>query len=199
MKGHILIVPVAVLATATAVTNLAAQTSNRPSTPDPGFVPNTGQINPGHAAEPWRASTAPDQQPSQEEARAALMMADDGAPSAGGPGPIGATMGTMPEKFSHRNELLNRVPVSAWPLPLNQQQREQIYKAVMAENTQPPAGAAALRPGSFLTYEQTLNERPLPQSVAGIDGLQGLEYVKGKDKVLLVRPPNGIVVDEITL
>jgi hypothetical protein len=59
------------------------------------------------------------------------------------------------------------------------------YKAVMADNTQPPVGAAALRPGSFLTYEQTLNEQPLPQSVAGIDGLQGLKYVKGKDKVLL--------------
>ena len=199
MKGHILIVPVVVLATTTALTNLAAQTIDRPPTLDPGFVPNTGQINPGHAAEPWSATTALVQQPSQEEARAALMMPDDGAPSTAGPGPIGATMATMPEKFSHRNELLNHVPVSAWTLLLNQQQREQIYKAVMADNTQPPAGAAALRPGSFLTYEQTLNEQPLPESVAGIDGLQGLKYVKGKDKVLLVRPPNGIVVDEITL
>jgi hypothetical protein len=35
--------------------------------------------------------------------------------------------------------------------------------------------------------------------VAGIDGLQGLKYVKGNDKVLLVRPPNRFVVDEIIL
>jgi Protein of unknown function (DUF1488) len=35
--------------------------------------------------------------------------------------------------------------------------------------------------------------------VADTDSLHGLQYVKGKDKVLLVRPPNGIVVDEITM
>jgi len=40
---------------------------------------------------------------------------------------------------------------------------------------------------------------PLPQAVAGIDGLQGLKYVKGTDKVLLVRPSNGIVVDQVTM
>jgi hypothetical protein len=28
-------------------------------------------------------------------------------------------------------------------------------------------------------------------------GLQGLQYVKGKDKVLLVRPSTGKVVDEV--
>jgi hypothetical protein len=32
-----------------------------------------------------------------------------------------------------------------------------------------------------------------------MDPLHGLQYVKAKDKVLLVRPPNGIVVDEITM
>ena len=69
----------------------------------------------------------------------------------------------------------------------------------MADSSQPPAEASALKPGSFLTYEQTLDEHPLPQEVAAIDGLQGLKYVKGKDKVLLVRPPNGFVVDEISL
>ena len=42
---------------------------------------------------------------------------------------------------------------------------------------------------------------PLPESLAGIDGLRGLKYVKGKDKVqvLLVRPSTGIVVDEVTM
>jgi len=41
--------------------------------------------------------------------------------------------------------------------------------------------------------------RPLPESLAAIDGLQGLKYVKGKDKVLLVRPSTGIVVDEVAI
>ena len=228
MKGRILIVPAAVLATATAVAIVAAQASDRSPTVDPGFVPNTGQINPGHAAEPW--SDAPPQapQPSQEEARAALMAPDNGAPSAGpgstsapngaeqlttgstsasttaaapasSPGPIGATTQTMPAKFSQRNDVLDRVPTTAWPLPLNEEQRRQIFNSVMADGSPPAAGAAALKPGSSLSFEQTLDLHPLPGAVADMDGLHGLQYVKGKDKVLLVRPPNGIVVDEITL
>ena len=228
MKGHILIVPAAVLATATAVAIVAAQASDRSPTVDPGFVPNTGQINPGHAAEPW--SDAPPQapQPSQEEARAALMAPDNGAPSAGpgstsapngaeqlttgstsasttaaapasSPGPIGATTQTMPAKFSQRNDVLDRVPTTAWPLPLNEEQRRQIFNSVMADGSPPAAGAAALKPGSSLSFEQMLDLHPLPGAVADMDALHGLQYVKGKDKVLLVRAPNGIVVDEIAL
>ena len=40
---------------------------------------------------------------------------------------------------------------------------------------------------------------PLPQALAAMDGLQGLDYVKGKDKVLLVRLSTGIFVDEVTM
>ena len=228
MKGRILIVPAAVLATATAVAIVAAQASDRSPTVDPGFVPNTGQINPGHAAEPWSDALPRAPQPSQEEARAALMMPDNGAPSAGpgstpapngaeqlttgstsasttaaapasSPGPIGATTQTMPAKFSQRNDVLDRVPPTAWPLPLNEEQRRQIFNSVMADGSPPAAGAAALKPGSSLSFEQTLDLHPLPGAMADMDGLHGLQYVKGKDKVLLVRPPNGIVVDEIAL
>jgi hypothetical protein len=228
MKGRILIVPAAVLATATAVAIVAAQASDRSPTVDPGFVPNTGQINPGHAAEPWSDALPRAPQPSQEEARAALMMPDNGAPSAGPgstpapngaeqlttgsssaltsavgsaapTGPIGATTQTMPAKFLQRNDVLDRVPPTAWPLPLNEEQRRQIFNSVMADSSPPAAGAAALKPGSALSFEQTLDLHPLPGVVADMDGLHGLQYVKGKDKVLLVRAPNGIVVDEITL
>jgi hypothetical protein len=47
--------------------------------------------------------------------------------------------------------------------------------------------------------EQRRDMHPLPESLAAIDGLRGLKYVKGKDKVLLVRPSTGIVVDEVTM
>jgi hypothetical protein len=103
----------------------------------------------------------------------------------------------MPAKFSQRNDVLDRVPTTAWPLPLNEEQRRQIFNSVMADGSPPAAGAAALKPGSALSFEQTLDLHPLPGAVADIDGLHGLQYVKGKDKVLLVRAPNGIVVDEI--
>jgi hypothetical protein len=226
MKSPIFIVPAAMLATATAVAIIAAQAGARSPTLDPGFVPNTGQINTGHAADPWSDALPQEQPPSQEEARAALMMPDDGAPSAGQgsagqtpgeplttastsvsttivgtgapSGPIGATTQTMPAKFSTRNDLLDRVPTMAWPLPLNEQRRRQIYTAVTADNSQPAPGATELKPGSFLSFDQARDVHALPQAVAGIDGLHGLKYLKGKNKALLVRPPNGFVVDEIT-
>ena len=98
------------------------------------------------------------------------MMPDNGAPSAGpgptsapnggeqlttgstsasttaagraGPtGPIGATTQTMPAKFSQRNDVLDRVPTTAWPLPLNEEQRRQIFNSVMADSSPPAAGA----------------------------------------------------------
>lgn len=231
MKGHTLKAATAVLALATTIlvsTALvpralvpAARAEDQSSTLNPGFVPNTGRINPGQAAQPW--STAPAlqqaQQPAQEDARAALMMPDNGAPSAGQAnqanqdgqqatpsqnssaqsGPIGSTVQTMPAKFSKRNDLLDHMPMMAWPLPLNEQQRQQIYQAVMNDKSQPVEGAASLKPASSLSYDQRRDLQPLPQSVTNIDGLQDLKYVKGKDKVFLVRPSSGIVVDEIAM
>ncbi len=224
MKGHTLIAAMTVLASAAIIFSPVAQAGSPSSTTDAGFVPDTGQINPGHAAQPWSATPAlpQDQQPMQQDSRAALMMPDDGTPSAGQgtsnrltasgastsvttgasagpPGPIGATLQTMPAKFSRRNNLLDHLPVMAWPLPLNEEQRQQIYKAVMADKSQPAADAATLKPASSLSFEQTHDMHPLPQAVAGTDGLQGLKYVKGKNKVLLVRPSTGIVVDEVTM
>ncbi|MBO0717265.1 MAG: hypothetical protein J2P55_08025 [Rhizobiales bacterium] len=255
MKGRILIAATAALAAASPLFVPAARAADPAADTQPGFVPDTGQINPGHAAQP--ASAAPplpqDQQPAQEDARAALMMPDNGAPSAGQSagqgagqaagqgagqggqgtgqgaaqatppapnsggrsdsgnessaaatsaapsGPIGATIQTMPAKFSHRNDVLDHMPMMAWPLPLDAQQRQQIYQAVMADKSPPPADTAKLKPASALSLEQRRDMHPLPESLASIDGLQGLKYIKGKDKVLLVRPSTGIVVDEVTM
>ena len=193
----------AAFAAAFAISAAAAQAGSVPSLDtDPGFNPQSGQINPGDAPHPWSAAAPPpqDQRPSQEQARAALLIPDpvgvsssgeEPAPAQGGNqattgaasspvapvaplGPIGATLQTIPAKVSQRNDLLNHLPVMSWPLPLNEQQRQQVYQAVMAD-------------------------KPLPPSVSGIDGLGGLAYIKTKNKVLLVRPPTGIVVDQITM
>ena len=101
MKSPVFIVPAAVLATATAVAILVAQAGDRSPTLDPGFVPNTGQINSGHAAEPWSDALPQEEPPSQEEARAALMMPDDGTPSAGQ-----GSAGQIPQRAAnHRRHL----------------------------------------------------------------------------------------------
>jgi hypothetical protein len=193
------------------------------SSTDPGFKPATGQLNSGDTTGPWSAAppTAQAQRPPQEEARAALMMPDPGTPPVGAEpaqsggqqttgagvptamqapaGPIGATVQTMPAKFSKRNDLLDHVPVVAWPLRVDAQQRQQIYQAVMGEKSQPAANADALKSADSLSYDQMGDVHPLPQQLADIDALRGLDYVKGKDKVLLVRSPTRIVVDEITM
>jgi hypothetical protein len=234
MKGRILIAAAA-LATAAPLFVFAAQADDASPATQPGFAPDTGQINPGHAAAPWSAAPPlpQDQQPAQETARAALMAPDNGAPSAGQPpppspngqsnngeanngttaagaganagpsavpaGPIGATVQTMPAKFSQRNDLLDHMPMMAWPLPLNQQQRQQIYQAVMADTSPPAAETAKLKPADALSFQQRRDMHPLPEALAAIDGLKGLQYVKGKDKVLLVRPSTGIIVDEVAM
>lgn len=114
------------------------------------------------------------------------------------PGPIGATGQTMPSKFSERNDVLDRVPIMAWPLMLSEQDRQRIVAAVMADKTTPVADADALKPASELSTEQALNGvKPFPESLRGIEALNGLAYVKTKSKVLLVRPAMRTVVDEL--
>jgi len=192
---------------------------------DPAPVPNTGQINTGTDPQPWSKSAEVENIPTPEQAWAALVQPISRQPSAGGAamtttgagsqqppasiatstnepppsGPIGSFGQTIPAKFSKRNDVLDHVPIMATPLPLTQEQRKQIYDAVMAEKSQPVAGADALKPTSELSSNQALNGmRPLPESVRGIDGMSRLYYIKAKDKVLLIEPNVRTVVGQIT-
>jgi hypothetical protein len=196
---------------------------------NPGLVPNTGQINPGVTPHPASQSGDVASVPTPEEAREALMTPESKQPSTGdasaatsgsgtqgnqilpnvgvaepanGPppsGPIGSFGQTIPAKFSKRNDVLDHVPTMATPLPLTDDQRKQIYDAVMSDKSQPAAGAETLRPASELSPDQALNGmHPLPASVSGIDGVRRLYYVKAKEKVLLVEPAVRTVVGEIT-
>jgi hypothetical protein len=191
---------------------------------NPGLVPNTGQINTGQEPHPW--SNSPDARiPTPDETWAAIIEPISRQPSAGGAaptttgaggqqppasgaintssepppsGPIGSFGQTIPAKFSKRNDILDHVPTMAIPLPLTQEQRKQIYDAVMAEKSQPVSGADALEPASELSPNQALNGmRPLPESVRGIDGASRLYYIKAKDKVLLIEPNVRTVVGQI--
>lgn len=135
------------------------------------------------------------------DANAGSQPAQEGNASAEPPpsGPIGSFGQTIPAKFSKRNDTLDHVPTMALPLPLNDQQRKQIYDAVMADKTQPVADADALKPASELSPDQALSGmHPLPESVRGIDGVARLYFVKAKGKVLLVEPATRTVVGQIT-
>ena len=114
------------------------------------------------------------------------------------PGPIGATGQTLPAKFSERNDVLDRLPIMAWPQRLTAEERQQIFKAVMADKAPTVADADTLGPASELSTDQALNGmHALPDSVKGIASLKRLSFVKAKSKVLLVEPSTRIVVDEI--
>jgi len=114
-------------------------------------------------------------------------------------GPIGAIGATMPAKFSQRNDTLDRVPIMALPLPLSEQDRKTIYRAVMADKTSAASDASKLAPASELSSQQYFADlHPLPKSVGNIGVVKSLAYVKTKDKVLLVEPATRIVVGEIT-
>jgi hypothetical protein len=209
------------LAAATlGVTSVAAQDSYTKEA-DPGFVPNTGQINPGVPEQGASQSHEAIVLTPQQRARRALMAPISTLPSAGDTpasnaqppaatggnvnaapppsGPIGSIGQTIPAKFSARNSTLDHVPTMAWPLRLNDQQQRQIFQAVMADNTKPTPGADALIPSSMLTIDQALNgTHPLPASVSSIAGLSGLTYMKTEKRVLLVEPQTRVVVDEVT-
>jgi hypothetical protein len=133
---------------------------------------------------------------------AAKDISASDAPAAPGTephGPIGAFDQTMPAKFSARNEVLDRVPLMNIALPLSSEQRQQIYQALMQGDAQPSADAEALGPTSVLSGNLFLNDmHEMPASLSGIAALQGLNFVKAKNKILLVRPENRTVIDEIT-
>jgi hypothetical protein len=113
-------------------------------------------------------------------------------------GPIGATGQTMPAKFSQRNDVLDRVPIMAWPRSLSDEERQHIYQAVMADKMPAANDAARLAPASQLDVNQALHEmHALPASLSGIGEVRNLSYVKSKTKVFLVKPATRIVVDEI--
>jgi hypothetical protein len=204
---------VAALVFALPATRAGAFAGNNVTALNPGFVPDTGQINRGFDEKnPSSSQARPIPTPAQ--VRAAIAAPDSDQPTRGAPapgattgaaapvalaaGPIGATGQTMPAKFSQRNDTLDRVPVMAWPLPLSDQDRGRIYQAAMADKTPVATDAAQLAPASELTSKQALNEfHPLPASVRDMPGLRRLGYIKTTNKVFLVEPDTRIVVDEI--
>ena len=108
-------------------------------------------------------------------------------------GPIGSFGQTIPAQFSVPNDILDRTPITGWPLPLSDQQRMQLSMRVMAESSQPVTGADALQPASELSSDQVLHGmRPLPES----HGVERLYYLKAKSKILLVEPATRTVVCE---
>ena len=140
---------------------------NVAATTDPGFVPNSGQINRGFD-EKLPSSSRPRPIPTPAQARAAMMTPDSDQPLPGpkdananattgaassapaAAGPIGAPGRPCRRNSPQRNDTLDRVPIMALPLGLSDQDRQRIYQAAMADKTPAASDAAQLAPASDL-------------------------------------------------
>jgi hypothetical protein len=109
--------------------------------------------------------------------------------------PIGAGPETMPAKFDENVAARDRIPVMARPLPLSDEQKHRIYDSVM-NNAQIPVAQITAEPAMILPHFVELSELP-PGMGDAIPVVRGYKAVKLQDKVLLVSPPNRIVVGEI--
>ena len=67
MKDRTIVFEAAGLLAAVAISITAAQAGEKAWTIDPGFIPDTGQINPGSAPKPWSDAPSEGQQPSQKK------------------------------------------------------------------------------------------------------------------------------------
>ena len=101
---------------------------------------------------------------------------------------------TTSSKYSERNAALDKLPIMAQPLPLNEAQKQLIYRSV--SETRPAPDADAVEPAHALPSSVVLH--PLPKKVVQeIPALGNLHYARFANKVLLVRAPNRIVVGVI--
>ena len=99
---------------------------------------------------------------------------------------------TVPAKFSERNNALDELPTMAFPLPLTDEQRQRIRAAV----SKVPVESAAARPAERLP--SGINVRELSDQITTeIPATRNLGYVRTADRILLISPPNRIVVGEI--
>ncbi len=105
-----------------------------------------------------------------------------------------AETATTPSKLSQQKQQLDNTPLMARGPQLTDAQRKLIVERVMA------AGGATAQVDAFPTVElpATVEMYPWPSDIAGqVPSLRDTKYVKLSDKVLVVRPENRIVVEEI--
>jgi hypothetical protein len=101
---------------------------------------------------------------------------------------------TTPAKFSARNAALDKIPIMALPLPLNDEQKRRIYDSV--SEAQPSPDSDSVEPAHVLPSSVVLRE--LPKGITEeIPAVRTLHYARFANKVLLVRAPNRIVVGVI--
>jgi hypothetical protein len=100
-----------------------------------------------------------------------------------------------PAKFSAKNGADDRTPITAWPLPLTDDQKRAVIDSI--GKTQSPILAMDLKPSQ--KFDDWTQYQDLPSGLTdSIPMLRGYKYVRLQDKVLLINPSIRVVTDEIT-
>ncbi len=127
--------------------------------------------------------------PTEKPKDAAVLM--DGKLTAEG---TPADSQTVPAKFSQRNAALDELPTMAQPLPLSDQQKQQIFAAVSKSNAQ--VATITARPADQLPSSVALSDMPA-DAAQQVPWAKDFKIVRLADRVLVVSAPNMIVVGEI--
>jgi hypothetical protein len=151
----------------------------------PGQTQGALQTESGRAGKQEGGSPAPAASGTDNAAFVNGRLAAPGAPQEGA---------TVPSKFSARNAALDRLPIMAMRLQLSDAQKRSIYESV--SETKPASGNLSIETAQALPKEIELH--PLPKKITeAIPAVSQLKYARTENKVLLVQPPNRIVVGEI--
>jgi hypothetical protein len=99
---------------------------------------------------------------------------------------------TVPAKFSERNDKIDKLPIMAMPLGLNDEQRRAILDSVKQAGR--PVQTTSAKPAEELPIGIEVHDLGV---AANIPEVANLKFVQTPDRVLLVAPSNRIVVGEI--
>jgi hypothetical protein len=99
-----------------------------------------------------------------------------------------------PAKYSAKNDADDKTPIMAWPLPLTDQQKKEIYERIAKTSAPVVASNAKLSD----EYDNWTDFQEMPPDVTDkIPFVRDYKFVKLADKVLLVNPRERIVAGEI--
>lgn len=113
--------------------------------------------------------------------------------------PPGATPQTTPSTMSEDNAALDKMPIGALQLPLNEEKRRLIADTMVGvPDTTGTSGFSDLDVTSFVPSDVTLESFP-PDLVRRFPETSRYKYLKRDGVVFIVDPPNLTVVGEVRL
>ena len=101
---------------------------------------------------------------------------------------------TVPSKVSERNARLDATPIMAMPLPLSDEQKHRIVDTIAKSNV--PIREISAKAADMLPVTTEVSEFSAAVK-ADTPILSDIQFIRTKDKILLMRAPNMVVTGEL--